>query len=242
VAITMNNSVGNGRNRLLAALSPADFSVLAPNLKDISLTQGDVLQEAGEAIKHVYFPQFGMISLLAVMQNGSAVETATVGREGAAGAMSGLGSRIAPHRSVAQIEGIASRIAAARFEAAVNGSTSIKDLIVRYSDCLMMMIQQSAGCNALHTLETRLCRWLLQTRDRNDSNRLPLTQEFLSQMLGVRRTTLTLIARNLQTLGLIRYRRGNIEILDRSGLEAKACECYAVIRRQSEQVFSQANA
>ena len=180
MAITMNNSVGNGRNRLLAALSPADFSVLAPNLKDISLTQGDVLQEAGEAIKHVYFPQFGMISLLAVMQNGSAVETATVGREGAAGAMSGLGSRIAPHRSVAQIEGIASRIAAARFEAAVNGSTSIKDLIVRYSDCLMMMIQQSAGCNALHTLETRLCRWLLQTRDRNDSNRLPLTQEFLS--------------------------------------------------------------
>ena len=132
--------------------------------------------------------------------------------------MSGLGSRIAPHRSVAQIEGIASRIAAARFEAAVNGSTSIKDLIVRYSDCLMMMIQQSAGCNALHTLETRLCRWLLQTRDRNDSNRLPLTQEFLSQMLGVRRTTLTLIARNLQTLGLIRYRRGNIEILDRNGL------------------------
>jgi len=240
--VTSKNGVGNGRNRLLAALSPADFSLLAPNLKDISLTQGDVLQEAGEAIKHVYFPQSGMISLLAVMQNGSAVETATVGREGAAGAMSGLGSQIAPHRSVSQIEGIASRIAAARFEAAVNGSASIKDLIVRYSDGLMMMIHQSAGCNALHTLETRLCRWLLQTRDRNDSNRLSLTQEFLSQMLGVRRTTLTLIARDLQAAGLIRYRRGNIEIMDRNGLEAKACECYAVIRRRSEEVFSQTNA
>jgi len=240
--VTSKNGVGNGRNRLLAALSPTDFSLLAPNLKDISLTQGDVLQEAGEAIKHVYFPQFGMISLLTVMQNGSAVETATVGREGAAGAMSGLGSRIAPHRSVSQIEGIASRIAAARFEAAVNGSASIKDLIVRYSDGLMMMIHQSAGCNALHTLETRLCRWLLQTRDRNDSNRLSLTQEFLSQMLGVRRTTLTLIARDLQAAGLIRYRRGNIEIMDRNGLEAKACECYAVIRRRSEEVFSQTNA
>jgi CRP-like cAMP-binding protein len=222
--VMSKNGVGNGRNRLLAALSPADFSLLAPNLKDISLTQGDVLQEAGEAIQHVYFPHSGMISLLAVMQNGSAVETATVGREGAAGAMSGLGSRIAPHRSVSQIEGIASRIAAARFEAAVNGSASIKDLVVRYSDGLMMMIQQSAGCNALHTLETRLCRWLLQTRDRSDTNRLSLTQEFLSQMLGVRRTTLTLIARHLQDAGLIRYRRGLIEIVDRSGLEAKACE------------------
>jgi CRP-like cAMP-binding protein len=106
----------------------------------------------------------------------------------------------------------------------------------------MMMVQQSAGCNALHALETRLCRWLLQTRDRSDSNRLSLTQEFLSQMLGVRRTTLTLIARNLQAAGLIRYRRGNIEIMDRNGLEAKACECYAVIRRRGEEVFSQTNA
>ncbi len=222
----------------MEALKPADFSLLAPNLKDISLTQGDVLKEAGEAIKYVYFPQSGMISLLAVMQNGSAVETATVGREGAVGAMSGLGSRIAPYRSVVQIEGIASRIPAARFEAAVNGSASIKDLLVRYSDGLMMMVQQSAGCNALHGLEARLCRWLLQTRDRSDSNRLGLTQEFLSQMLGVRRTSLTVIAHELQKAGLIRYRRGTIEILDQSGLEAKACECYSAIRRRGEEVFS----
>jgi CRP-like cAMP-binding protein len=231
-----------GENRLLAALQPADFSLLAPNLKDVSMVLGDVLQEAGDTTKYVYFPQVGMISLLAVMQNGSAVETATVGREGAAGAMSGLGSRRAPHRSVVQIEGSASRIAAARFEAAVNGSPPIKDLVVRYNDSLMMMIQQSAGCNALHALESRLCRWLLQTRDRSESDRLPLTQEFLSQMLGVRRTTLTLIARELQAEGLIRYRRGLIDILDRRGLEAKACECYATICRFNEDVFSQARA
>jgi hypothetical protein len=113
MVMTRSGSDSNGRNRLLAALSPADFSLLAPHLKDISLTPlGDVLQEAGEPIKYVYFPQFGMISLLAVMQNGSAVETATVGQEGAAGAMSGLGSRVAAHRSVVQIEGVASRIAA----------------------------------------------------------------------------------------------------------------------------------
>jgi CRP-like cAMP-binding protein len=234
---TTNTSGSNGRNLLLAELQPADFSLLAPNLKDIWLTQGDVLQEAGEAIKYVYFPQSGMISVLTVMRNGSAVETATVGREGATGAMSGLGSRIAPHRTVVQIEGIAARIPVARFEAAVNGSVSIKDLIVRYNDFLMMMVQQSAGCSALHPLEKRLCRWLLQAQDRNDSNRLPLTQDLLSQVLGVRRTTLTLIARDLQAAGLIRYRRGNIEIMERTGLEAKACECYGFIRRRSEEVF-----
>jgi CRP-like cAMP-binding protein len=235
---TRKSSSCNGRNRLLEALKPADFSLLAPNLQDISLTQGDVLKEAGDTITYVYFPQSGMISLLAVMQNGSAVETATIGREGAVGAMSGLGSRIAPYRSVVQIEGTASRIAAARFETAVNWSASIKDLLVRYSDGLMMMVQQSAGCNALHGLEARLCRWLLQTRDRSDSNRLGLTQEFLSQMLGVRRTSLTAIACDLQAAGLIHYRRGLIQIIDRSGLEAKACECYSAIRRRGEEVFS----
>ena len=225
-----STSGSSGRNRLLTALTPADFSLLASKLKNISLSQGELLQEAGEPIKHVYFPQSGMISLLTVMQNGSAVETATVGREGAMGAMSGLGSRIAPHRAVVRIEGTASRIAAAPFEAAVNGSASIKELIVRYSDFLMIMIQQSAGCSALHSLEKRLCRWLLQAQDRNDGIRLPVTQELLSQLLGVRRTTLTITARNLQTAGLIRYRRGLIEIVDRGGLEAKACECYDLIR------------
>jgi CRP-like cAMP-binding protein len=225
-----STSGSSGRNRLLAALTPADFSLLASKLKNISLSQGELLQEAGEPIKHVYFPQSGMISLLTVMQNGSAVETATVGREGAMGAMSGLGSRIAPYRAVVRIEGAASRIAAAPFEAAVNGSASIKELIVRYSDFLMIMIQQSAGCSALHSLEKRLCRWLLQAQDRNDGIRLPVTQELLSQLLGVRRTTLTITARNLQTAGLIRYRRGLIEIVDRGGLETKACECYDLIR------------
>ena len=238
--MTTTNNGSNGRNRLLAALPPKDFSIIASDLKDISLDQGLVLQEAGEPVEHVYFPQTGMISLLAVMQDGREVETATIGREGGVGTITGLGSRISPHRSVVQIEGSASHIPVARFEAAVNRSAAIRDIAVRYSDSLMMMIQQSAGCNALHALESRLCRWLLQTRDRNDSNHLPLTQEFLSQMLGVHRTTLTLIAQDLQTAGLIRYRRGRIEIVDRNGLEAKACECYGVIRRQSEIVFPQA--
>jgi CRP-like cAMP-binding protein len=226
------------RNRLLAAMGSSDFSLLAANLKDIALLQGSVLQETGEAIKYVYFLESGMVSLVTVMQDGSMVETATIGFEGAVGATSGLGSRIAPHRAVVQIGGRAQQISAAQFEAVVSGSASLKDLLVCYSDALMMMVQQSAGCNALHTVEARLARWILQARDRNYGDSLPLTQEYLAQMLGVRRTSVTIVARNLQKLGLIRYRRGKIGIIDMSGLEAKACECYAVLRRRNEEVFS----
>jgi CRP-like cAMP-binding protein len=237
MAMSTNQLSANGQNRLLAAMGAADFSLLAPNLKDFSLTLGVVLQEPGQLFNQVYFPRIGMISLLAVMQDGTSVEIATVGREGAVGASAGLGSRIAPHRSVVQIAGTAARIAIAPFQAAIDKSSSLKTLVARHNDSLLMMVQQSAGCNALHAAEARLCRWLLQARDRCDSDRLPLTQEFLAQMLGVRRTTLTLVARELQSAGLIRYARGKIEILDRAGLEATACECYKAVKRQAEGVF-----
>jgi CRP-like cAMP-binding protein len=229
-----------GRNRLLAALLPADFSLLASHLKDMHFKQGTVLQEAGDGIEHVYFPHTGMISLLAVMQAGNCVETATIGREGAVGAMAGLGGRIAVARAVVQVEGSSSQISVSRFQIAVGESTGIRGLIGRYNDVQMGLINQSAGCNALHQVEARQCRWLLQTRDRSDSDTLTLTQEFLSQMLGVRRTTVTLLAQELQSAGLIRYRRGRIEIVDRAGLEKKACECYEVVRRRNEDVFSNA--
>jgi CRP-like cAMP-binding protein len=232
-----NGSGSDGRNRLLSSLSPADYSLLVPNLKNFNLVLGDVLQEAGDPFEQVYFPLDGMISLLAIMQNGTSVETATIGHEGAAGAGSGLGSRTSPYRAVVQIKGAAARIGTESFQKAVTESVSLRDLVVRYTDHLMMMVQQSAGCNALHVLEARLCRWLLQTRDRSDSDVLPLTQEFLSQMLGVRRTTLTVIASNLQKTGMIRYRRGKIEIVNRAALEAKACECYEVVRRGGEEVL-----
>jgi CRP-like cAMP-binding protein len=226
------------RNRLLGALLPSDFALLAPDLKDMHFEQGVVLQEAGGRIEQVYFPHTGMISLLAAMQNGTCVETATIGREGAVGAMAGLGGRIAVARAVVQVEGSSSKISVSRFQAAVGNGTGIRDLIERYNDAQMGLINQSAGCNALHPADARLCRWLLQTRDRSDSDTLTLTQEFLSQMLGVRRTTVTLLARSLQSAGLIRYRRSRIEIVNRVGLEKKACECYEVVRRRNEDVFS----
>lgn len=232
----LNRSHSGRGNRLLAALPPADLALLTPHLKDMALEQGAILQEQGERIDQVYFAHEGMISLLAVMQQGDAIETATVGREGAVGSLAGLGTRRSHTRAVVQVAGTASRITAARFCKAAGESPAIRDTIVRYGEMLLIQVQQTAACNALHDVEERLSRWLLQARDRVDGNTIRLTHEFLSQMLGVRRPTVTVVARMLQDAGLIRYHRGHIEIVDRQGLEARACECYAVIRRQIDKV------
>jgi CRP-like cAMP-binding protein len=232
----LDRSRARRRNLLLAALPEKDLSLLTPHLKDIPLVQGVVLQEQGERIEQVYFPHDGIISLLAVMQQGDAVETATIGYEGAVGSLSGLGPRRSHTRAVVQVAGFSARIAAERFRKAAEESNEIRDIIVRYGEMLLIQVQQTAACNALHAVEARLSRWLLQARDRLDGNTIKLTHEFLSQMLGVRRTTVTVIASMLQEAGLIRYHRGQIEIVDRPGLEARACECYEAIRRQIDQV------
>jgi CRP-like cAMP-binding protein len=232
----MDRSPAGKRNLLLAALPEKDLSLLAPHLKEMPLVQGVVLQEQGEPIDQVYFPHDGIISLLAVMQQGNAVETATIGYEGAVGSLSGLGPRRSHTRAVVQVAGFSARIAAERFRKAAEESHEIRNIIVRYGEMLLIQVQQAAACNALHAVEARLSRWLLQARDRLDSNTIGLTHEFLSQMLGVRRTTVTVIASMLQEAGLIRYHRGQIEIVDRRGLEGRACECYEAIRRQLDQV------
>ena len=159
-----------------------------------------------------------------------------MGREGSVGSLAGLGPRRSHTRAVVQVAGAASRIAAARFCKAAGESQAIRDTIVRYGEMLLIQVQQTAACNALHDVEERLSRWLLQARDRVDENTIRLTHEFLSQMLGVRRPTVTVVARTLQEAGLIRYHRGHIEIVDRRGLEARACECYSVIRRQIDKI------
>jgi CRP-like cAMP-binding protein len=229
----------NGRNRLLTALDPDELALLSPHAKRNHLKQGIVLQEAGDVIDTVYFPESGMISLLAVMEGGNAVETATIGREGAVGVMTGLGGRRATGRAVVQLEGEFSQISAAQFQSAMGQSPAMRKLMARYNDAQVTLVYQVAGCNALHQVSARLCRWLLQTRDRNDSDVIPLTHEFLSEMLGVQRTTVTMLAQELQELGLIHYRRGRIEIADRNRLEQRACECYATARRQIDGVFSE---
>ena len=223
-------------NRFLTALSPYDFALLAPHLRTISLETGVVLQDVGE-IERVYFPHTGMVSLVTVMRSGVIVETACVGRAGVIGASAGLGTRATSGRAVVQLPGKAAWLSAAHFHAAANQSEPIRDLIVRYNDLLLADIQQSVACNVLHHMEARLCRWLLQAHDCFEGDAIPLTQEFLGQMLGVRRTTVTLWARLLQGKGLIRYRRGLIHILDRTRLEQLACECYDVVRLSADKVF-----
>jgi CRP-like cAMP-binding protein len=196
-----------------------------------------VLHDVGEELEHVYFPHAGMVSLVAVMQSGATVETATMGRLGVVGASAGLGARSTIGRAVVQLSGTAAWISGAQFHAAANQSEALRDCIGRYNDLLLAQVQQSVACNALHALDARLCRWLLQTRDCTDGDIIPVTQDFLGQMLGVRRTTVTNAARVLQGAGLIRYRRGHIQIVNRLALQEIACECYAVVKHNSDRTF-----
>jgi len=226
---------GHLRNRLLAAVPASDFSLLKPDLRATVFKQGAVVQQEGEFIEHVYFPQTGMISLLVITQEGGGIEAATIGFEGAVGANGGLGKRRAFTRGVIQLPGTISHIPASDLKRVVGRSNAIRDIISRYTEVLLVEAQQIAACNALHDAEARLARWLLQTQDRTPgpASSFPFTQEFLSQMLGIRRTTVTLVARALQRAGLIRYTRGKIVILDRPGLEEAACECYRVIQHET---------
>jgi len=225
------------QNQLLAALSASDYGLLRPHLKEIRLERGDVLQDHSERIQYVYFPLSGIVSLLVVMRDGKAVEIAALGRDGVLGAHYGFGIQQAESRAVVQIPGSAARIAAPQFQKAVRESERMRDLIVRYRELRLAQIQQSAACNAVHEAEARLSRWLLHVSDITGSGVMPLTQEFLSQMLGVRRTTVTAIARELQQTGIIRYTRGRIELSDREKLKKFACECYEVLRRQPAQIL-----
>ena len=226
---------GHLRNRLLASMGASDYALVEPHLQSAAFEQGVVVQEVGETIERVYFPQTGMISLVVATIEGAGIEAATIGYEGAVGVHRGLGKRRAFTRAVIQLAGTISSISADRFERATSESAGIKDIIAKYTEVLWVEAQQIAACNAVHDAEARLARWLLQTQDRipSRSTSIDLTQEFLSQMLGVRRTTVTLIARALQKAGLIKYSRGHIIILDREGLEEAACECYAIIRHET---------
>ena len=220
-------------NRLLAVLSDDIFAQLAPDLRQLTLPQGTVCYAAGDPIDQVYFPRTGMISLLVTTGDGRVVETCSIGREGAVGLQCGFGLRLSFTRAIVQIPGRFSAISEARFEYATTQSAALRDLILRYTETQLAEAQQNAACNAIHDGSTRLCRWLLQCADRTCSEQLLLTQEFLSEMLGVRRTTVTLLAQELQKRGILRYSRGRITILDRAALEACACECYGVIKHEN---------
>jgi CRP-like cAMP-binding protein len=218
-------------NRLLATLSQETLALLEPELKETSAAQGVVFLEPGDNIDRVYFPQSGMISLLIVGRDGEMVEVSTVGREGALGLHRGPGGRPSFTRAMVQISGRFSTIAAHTFERISLTSTSLQDMVAGYTEMQLADAQQLVACNAIHDASSRLCRWLLQCADHINSPQLPLTQEFLAQMLGVRRTTVTLLAQELQKRGAVKYSRGKMTILNRKLLE-DSCECYEVMQHQ----------
>jgi CRP-like cAMP-binding protein len=220
--------LGPTSNYLLDSLPPEARDLL--DLERVVLPQGTPILEPGKPIDRVYFPETGMISVLVVTSEGHAVETAIVGREGGVGIQRGLGQRQSLTRATVQIAGQFLTMAASRFEFTTAASTPIREMITQYTEVLWGQAQQTAACNAVHDASSRLCRWLLQSARSVGSDQLTLTQEFISQMLGVRRTTVTLLAQHLQRSGAIRYRRGKISILDRSRLETCACGCHKVMQ------------
>ena len=229
---------GGTGNRLLAALPASDLDLLGPELEVIALDQDAVLSRAGDDIEYVFFPHSGAISLMIDMADGRTVATAVIGREGAVGTLSVLGSSPSAITAVVRAAGKAARIPASRFHAAFSRSLAIRHAVQTHIRAMLIQFQLGSACNALHPVEARMARWLLQLGDRVDHDVLPLTQQALSQILGVRRTTVTLLMRNLRARGAIRSdRRGLIEI-DRARLAAAACECHNVMRLEVEEIFS----
>jgi CRP-like cAMP-binding protein len=224
-------------NRLLAALSPDDFSRLAPHLSLVDLSFGSVLYESGGHIENIYFPHDGVISLVAVLEEGGVVEMAVFGCEGVVGFASSLVTRESFGRYVVQMAGSASRIGIKQLQEAVDASPSLRDLLFRYVQALLSQTFQTVACNAAHSVEARCCQWILKTHDRVSRRELSLTHEFLAEMLGVQRPTVSVTLRALQDAGLISQRRGAIAVTDRPGLERNTCECYGVIRRNFERLL-----
>lgn len=219
-------------NLLLDALEPASRHRIAAHLEPIELKLGAVVCEAGGLLKHAYFPQGNVLSLLTVLENGSAIETANIGREGAFGLFAAMYSRVSFNRCLVQLEGAMVRCPIQLLQSEFKHSEQVRDLFVSYSETLLSQVQQTVACNAMHTTEERMCRWLLMMHDRANGEALPYTHEFLSHMLGANRKSVTLAAQSMQSAGLISYRRGRIQVVDRPGLENAACECYAIVKER----------
>jgi CRP-like cAMP-binding protein len=219
-------------NRLLGALETPSRRRIDPHLEPVKLELGVIVCEAGGLLKHAYFPQGAVLSLLTVLENGSAIETANIGREGGFGLFAAMYSRVSFNRCLVQLEGSIVRCPIELLQSEFKRSEHVRDLFVSYSETLLSQVQQTVACNAMHTTEQRICRWLLMMHDRAEGEALPYTHEFLSHMLGANRKSVTLAAQSLKTAGLISYYRGTIKVLDRPGLEKASCECYGIVRER----------
>lgn len=225
------------QNRLLAALPPEDYRRLEPYLEPVAMRRGSVLYESGARLSHVYFPTTSIVSLLYVMADGASSETASVGKEGIVGVPLFTGGGSMPNRGIVRNAGYGYRVKEQILKQEFNRLGALHGLLLRYTQALLTQMAQTAVCNRHHAVSQQLCRWLLLSLDRQDSNELNMTQELIANMLGVRREGITEAAGKLQHSGIISYCRGHITVLNRSALEARVCECYHVLRREFERLL-----
>ncbi|MEI8267211.1 MAG: Crp/Fnr family transcriptional regulator [Betaproteobacteria bacterium] len=222
---------------MLAALPATDWARWLPQLEAVELPLGRVLYESGTMLSHVYFPTTAIVSLLYVLEDGASAEIAVVGKEGLVGVSLFMGGDSTPSRAVVQSAGQGLRMRSAVLKEEFNRSSAVLHLLLRYTQALITQVAQTAVCNRHHALDQQLCRWLLLSLDRLDGHELVMTQELIANMLGVRREGVTEAAFKLQGDGLIRYARGHISVLDRQGLEKRACECYAVVKKEYDRLL-----
>ena len=225
------------QNQLLAALPAADYGRLLPYLEFVTLPLGLVVFESGSRLRHLYFPASGIVSLLYAMESGASTEIAVIGNEGVVGIALFMGGESTPSRAVVQSAGYGYRLKAAVLRKEFKLGGPLQYLLLRYTQALIAQMTQTAVCNRHHAVDQQLCRWLLLSLDRLPSNKLAMTQELIANMLGVRREGVTEAAGKLQEAGLIHYTRGHITVLDRPKLEARVCECYAVVKKEMDRLL-----
>ena len=236
MAAPTNSSLLPERNHLLAALSGPARERIYPHLRLVPMPLGKVLYEPGDALRHVYFPVNSIVSLLYVLEDGASAEISVVGNEGLIGVALFMGGETTPSRAIVQSSGHAYRLVGTRLKDEFHLNGEVQLLLLRYTQALLTQMAQTAVCNRHHSVDKQLCRWLLLSLDRLDSNQLVMTQELIANMLGVRREGVTEAAGKLQKLGVIHYTRGKITVLDRPGLERLCCECYAVVKKETDRL------
>ncbi len=225
-------------NKLLACLPAKTFAAIKPELKTVELKHAAVLANAGSTVQRVDFPHSGVISLVVDLSVGEMIETAMIGRDGVFNAASALDGKVSLNKAIVQLAGEASVISVDKFRLIAEEHKAFRSLLIRHEQVLFAQSQQSAACNASHSVEARMCRWLLRMRDLAGGDEMTLTQEFLAQMLGVRRPSVSIVAATLQKAGFIEYRRGKIRLVDIKGLEEGACECYGTVKAHYERLLS----
>ena len=233
------DAIPHSPNHLLAALPAADFELLRPHLHTIELVQEVVLVAAGQALTHVFFPHGGVISLVVSLAAGEKIEVAMIGNDSVFGGSAALDGSISLTDAIVQLPGTASTLEVGRLRTVANESIAFRTMLIRHEQALFAQAQQSAACNASHSAESRLARWLLRMHDLSEAKTLPLTQDFLAQMIGVKRNAVSLIANTLQQAGLIKYSRGHIQIKNLEGLNEIACECYAAVKTQHHRLLNE---